>query len=213
MSASVAFDGPSPGNRLAKRRDQPDQLRTVHVDMRDELVLGSVGDVVAERLGEELVRGGEILLAVPEQHTRARVERGPRRLGDQRGLAQTGLTRDQQHLASLAAGDALERVRHRRHLGLPADHTHRWGARPTGPATAPRSCRPAERLPAHLDGLDRIGQTLQGQFPERPALVPAAPAGHQPHDVGREDLSALARRAEPSRLDRPGRRSSRRPLG
>ena len=47
--------------------------------MGDELVLRSVGHIVAERLPEELVRGGEILLTMPEQHTGACVERDPRR--------------------------------------------------------------------------------------------------------------------------------------
>ena len=125
MSASVAFDGGEPRQPARQRRDQPGQLRTVRVDMGDELLFGGVGDVVAERLGEELVRRGEILFAMPEQHARPAVERSPGRLGDQRGLAQTGLTRDEEHLAALATGDALERVRHRRHLGFPADDTRR----------------------------------------------------------------------------------------
>ena len=94
MSASVAFDGRSPGNRLASAGTNRASSEPCDVHMGDELVLRSVGDVVAERLREELVRRGEILLAMPEQHTGPAVERGPRRLGDQRGLAQTGLTRD-----------------------------------------------------------------------------------------------------------------------
>ena len=60
--------------------------------MRDELLARRVGDVVAERLREQLVRGREILLAMPEQHTRTRLERHTSRLRNQRGLAQTGLT-------------------------------------------------------------------------------------------------------------------------
>ena len=140
---------------------------------------------------------------MPEQHARPAVERGPGRLGDQRGLAQTGLTRDEQHLAAFAAGDALERVQHRRHLGLAADHTRRRAHAPDGPAAgrpAPASATPSGSH-THLDGLDRIGQALQRELPERAALVTAAPAGHQPHDVGRQDLPALAAGTEPGRLD------------
>ena len=91
--------------------------------MRDELILGGVVDVVPERFGEQLVRGREILLAVPEQHARARVEASAGCLGDQRGLARTCLSRDEKHFASFAAGDALERIRHRRRLGFSTDDT------------------------------------------------------------------------------------------
>jgi hypothetical protein len=93
--------------------------------MRDKLIFRSVRDVMAERLAKELVRRREILLAMPEQHTRPRVERSAGRLRDQRGLTQTRLTRNQQHLASFAIGDTLERVRHRRRLGIAADNTYR----------------------------------------------------------------------------------------
>ena len=103
MSVSVAFDGGRSGHPARQRWDRPGQLGTVRGDVRDELVLGGVGDVVAERFGEELVRRGEILFAMPEQHARAVVERGAGRLGDERGLAQPGLARHEQDLAAFAA--------------------------------------------------------------------------------------------------------------
>ena len=81
---------------------QSGQFRPVGLDMGEELVLGGVGDVVAEGFGEELVGGGEVLLAVPEQHAGPVVEGGPGRLGHQGGLAQTGLARDEQDLAPFA---------------------------------------------------------------------------------------------------------------
>ena len=173
-----------------------------------------MGDVVTEGLGEELIRGGEVLFAVPEQHTRPAVERGPRQPRP-RGWS----CPDRPHPTRAATsrpspvGDALDRVGHRRDLGLAADDARRRDARQAGPAAASTSVvGPAERLPAHLDGLDRVGQALQRQCPERSALVTAAPTGHQPHHVGGQDLPALARarRAGPPRS--PGPRSSRRPL-
>ena len=141
-------------------------------DVGDELLLGGVGDEVAERFGEQLVRGGEVLLAVPEQHTGALVERDPGRLGDQRRLAETGLTRDEQHLPALARGDALERIQHRRQLGVPARRhrppgrtARRAGSGTTGPASdSPSGSQ------QHLDRLHRIGQALQGR---------ARPSGRQ----------------------------------
>ena len=124
------------------------------------------------------------------------------RLGDERGLAQTGLARDEQHLASLAGGDPLDRVRHRRRSrlrGRPHPTAGRTARRPGSGTRVRRSS--AERFPAHLDGLHRIGQALQRQRPDRAACVAAAPTGHGPHHVRGEDLAALARRAQPGRLD------------
>ena len=70
-------------------------------------------------------------------------------------------------------------------------------SRPTTP-TAGRTARRAGRgidvlrfvasegLPEHFDRLDRVGQALEGQLPERPALVAIAPAGRYPnHCVAR----------------------------
>ena len=192
---------PEPRQPARKRRDQPDQFGPMGVDMGDELVFGGVGDVMAERLGEELIRRGEILLAMPEQHARPGVERGAGRLGHQRGLAQTGLTRNEQRLASFATGDTLEGIRHRRHLGFAAHHTHRGAHAQTARQRHAVRGGPAERLPAHLDRLDRIGEALQDQWPDRVALVSAAPTGHQPHHIRSQDLAARAGRAELSCLD------------
>ena len=62
----MAFDGGSSANPTGQHRNQPGQLRPVGLDVGQELLLGSVGDVVPQCLGEELVGSGEILLAVPE---------------------------------------------------------------------------------------------------------------------------------------------------
>ena len=131
--------------------------------MGEELVLGGVGDVVPERFGEELVGGGEVLLAVAEQHTRPGVESGPGRFGHQGGLAQAGLARDEHHLAPLARGHPLGGIGHRLHLGFASDHTHggahgqAGGSGTTVPAsvsvplrgapTAPRRSRPGSESP------------------------------------------------------------------
>ena len=192
---------PEPRQPARQRRDQPDQFRPVRVDVGDELVFGGVGDVMAERFGEELVRRGEILLAMPEQHARPGVEASAGRLGHQRGLAQTGLTRDEEHLASFAAGDALERIRHRRRLGFSTDDTRCGAHAQTARQRHGIRRGPAERFPAHLDGLHRIGQALQHQRPDRVAFVSATPTRHRSHHIRRQDLAALACRAQSSGLD------------
>ncbi len=129
----------------------------MRVDVRDELLLAGVDDEVAERLREQLIGRREVLFAMPEQHTRPAVERGPGRRRDQRGLAETGLTRDQEHLPDFALSDALVRIHHRRRLGLPAHHprcgTHRQTPRQRDNRPG---FGPVGRLPQHLDGLDRI---------------------------------------------------------
>jgi len=79
----------------------------VRLDVGDKFSLAGVGDVVTEGFGEELIGRGEVLLAVTEQHAGAAVERGAGRFGHQRGLAQTGLTRDQQNLSAFPLRHAL----------------------------------------------------------------------------------------------------------
>ena len=107
--------------------------------MIDELLLRGVGDEVAEGFGEQLIGGREVFLAVSEQHAGARVERDPGGLGDQRGLAETRFTRDEEHFPALTRGDALERVQHGRQLGSSADDTDR---RTNGQAPGQRHHRP-----------------------------------------------------------------------
>ena len=136
-------------------RDQPGQFRPVDFDVGKELVLGSVGDVVADGFGEELVGGGQVLLAVAEQNTGPTVEGDPCCIGHERGLAQTGLARDEHHLAPLPRGDALVGIGDRRHLGLASDHAH-GGAQ--GEARGERDgagIGPVEGLPDDFHGLQR----------------------------------------------------------
>ena len=191
-----------PRQPARQRRNQSGQLRAVFVHVRDELFFGGVGDVVPERLGEQLIRRREVFLAMPEQHTRPAIERRPRRVGDERGLAQTGLTRDEEHLASLARGDALERVRHRSPSRSRARRHPTRDARPDGPATAPRSSQLRRAVPsAPRPCPTGSGKPFNVSWPERTALVTAAPARHRAHHVRGEDLTTLTRRAEPGRLD------------
>ena len=102
VSESVALDGGRSGIRLASAGTSRDSSDPWAATWARSCVFGGVGDVVAEGLGEELVGGGEVLLAVAEQHAGPVVERGPGRLGHQGGLAQTGLTRDEEDLAAVA---------------------------------------------------------------------------------------------------------------
>ena len=139
-----------------------------------------------------------------EQHARPAVERGPGRLGDQRGLAETCLTRDEHHLAASARGDALERVQQRRQLersrpttpAVGRERARRPGNGTDGPVTAPPSG--SHRTSTVSTG---SGKPFRVIGPDARQLVPAAAASHQPHDVGRQHLSALATGAQPRRLD------------
>ena len=110
------------GDSGGECRYQPGQLGSVGLHMCDELVLGGVAHVVAERLGEELIGGGKVLFTVPEQHTGTAVECGPGGFRDKRRLAQAGLTRDEEHLPPLAPGDSLGRVCNRLQLRLAPDN-------------------------------------------------------------------------------------------
>ena len=175
-------------------------------------VFGGVGDVVPERLGEELVRGGEVLLAVAEQHAGPVVEGGPGRLGHQRGLAETGLARDEHDLASFAAGHALYGIGDRLHLGLPPDHAHpgRTARRPEAGSGRRRRLRPSGSQStstvstgrADPSGSARRASGIRDGCAGRPSVA---------HDVRGQDLAAshTGRRVGPPR--RPDPRSSRRP--
>lgn len=137
-----------------------------------------------------------------EEQTCPAIERGPGGLGHQCGLAQTGLARDQEDLAAFACGDALGGVGQGLHLGLSSDDTdgraHGQTAREWDGGCG---VRPAEGFPQHLNRVDRIGQSLQGQFPEGSALVAVAPPGHAPHDVRGQNLSTLTGGTEPGCFD------------
>ena len=161
MSASVAFDGGRSGIRLASGGTSRASSEPCASTCATSSVFGGVGDVVAERFGEELIRSGEVLFAMPEQHARAAVERGPGRLGDERGLAQTGLTRDEHTpRGPRRPATRLNASGHRRDLGLAARRRPTPGAPPDGPATGPTlRVGSVERFPPHLDGRppDRAG--------------------------------------------------------
>ena len=165
MSASVALEGGRSGIRLARAGDQSGQLRAVDSDMVQELLLGGVGDEVVQSLGEELVGGGEVLLAVTEEHTSPIVEGGAGRFGHQRGLAQPGLPGDEDISSPRSARHPLRRRRR-----LPASRRSR-PTTPTVGATASQPGRgmvavspPPEGLPENLDGLDGVEESFQGEI-------------------------------------------------
>ena len=203
MSASVAVDGSSPGSRLDNAGTNRASSGPHDSTCAASCSSGAWVTKWPEGFGEQLVRGGEVFLAVPEQHTGALVERDPGRLGEQRGLAETGLARHQEHLPALTRGDPLERIQRRppaRRRGPTTPTAGRTARRAGSGTTGPRLVD-AERLPQHLDRLDRIGQALQGERAERPAVVAAAAPGRQPDDVGRQHLPARTAGAQPRRLD------------
>ena len=171
-----------------------------------------MGDVVAERLGEELVGGGQFLFGVAEQDAGAVVVGRPGRLRHHRGLAQTRFP-ETSTARALAGGHPLGRVGNGRQLV----------SRPTTP-TAGRTARRRERdgRPAR-DPSSEAPTTPRWSRPARagpsaPVLRPTATrAGCAdrpwPHDVGGQDLAAPAPAHRAGPPPPPGPRSSRRPPG
>ena len=85
----VGVDGPDRGQArqpAAERGDERAELGTPLVDQVPQLALGSVPHVVPERLGEQLVRGAQVLLAVARQDERPVVERPAGHFGHDRAL-------------------------------------------------------------------------------------------------------------------------------
>src|ERR1700726_556202 len=120
-----------------------------------------MGDEVVEGLGEQLVRGGEILLAMPEEHAGPVVKGSPSSLGHESGLTQTGLTRDEKYLAPLASRGSLASVGNRLHLRFAPDYAE---SRTNGQTARKRnggsraSVSAAQRLPHDFDRIHRVGQ-------------------------------------------------------
>ena len=212
MSASVALDGgrsgagsPAPG--------PAGQLGAVLGDVRDELRLRSVGHVVAERFGEQLVRRREVLLAVPEQHARPVVERRAGRLGDERGLAESGLAGHEHDLAPVAGATRFDRVGHRTQLRLVPDHTggrtHRqsaWeGQLRRGCGRRVHRCGRQDllvaRLPRHTEGLEGLPQALQLEQADGLEVMAATAPREEPHERADVDRARAGGRLQPCRLD------------
>ena len=204
VSASVAFERREFGSLLRQSsRTNRNQIRSVLFDVGEETVLGRVGDVVVEGLGEELIGGGEVLFAVAEEDAGPAVEMRPAPPRPPRPSC-----RRRPHPRS-----AGPRVPGRRRRAWPrrqslasrllVQRRQLSVARPDGPGGGRRPSNPPlpQRFPEHLDGLDRLGQALQPEFAKRAALVAVAATGHQSHDVGSQDLAPFAGGTEPGRLD------------
>ena len=118
MSASVAFDGASPGIRPpASAREPAGPVRLCHAG--PHLAEAAPGRRARrsgrERFGEELIGRGEAFFTVAEEHVGTAVKCGPAGLRNQRGLAQAGLAQNvEERLESLASSDASSGGRDRR---------------------------------------------------------------------------------------------------
>ena len=163
-----------------------------------------------KHLGEELVRGGQVLLAVTEENTGTGVECGPGHFGDECRLAQAGFTRDDDHFAGPAARHPFESSGDRFGLGAPPDNADiGCGGEPSWQRYG-SGAHLAYRLPQDLHRFDGFGQTLERELTQGSALVAAPASGHGADEVGRQDLTGVAMGTETGRLRRPGLRSSRR---
>ena len=168
VSASVALDGGRSGIRPARAGTSRDEFGPVGLDVGQELILGGVGDVVAERFGEQLVGSGEVLFAMAEQHAGPVVEGGSGRLGHQgASCPDPPRPRPAGPRGPPPAATRLTASVIVCHLGLAADHSD-CGAHGQATQGAGWTVRrvASEGLPNDLDGLDRVGQALEGQLPE-----------------------------------------------
>ena len=156
-----------------------------------------------QRLDERLVGNAELLLAAAEQHDRTLVVDLSRELRRETGLADAGLTGEEDETGmGIVAGDHLPR---RGQLLQRLGSTHerellrrpeRGGKRQDGD----RADR-GERFPPHDARLDRIGQALQRERSDGIELVATASSGELPHECRDDDLPAVRRRAQPRRFD------------
>ncbi len=86
----------------------------MRLDECTETIFVRMTCVVTERLDEELIWGGEVLLTVPEQDAGTVSDGHARRLGNKGGLPLAGLTGHQHDLPSVASKNTLCRVRQKR---------------------------------------------------------------------------------------------------
>ena len=133
----------------------------------------SAGHPRSQRLGEGLVRHGQVLLAATEEHQRTLLvgPAGERR--HQAGLAHARLAADE-HRPSLARARRLERGAQPVELGAPADHPFRWGRRQRNRQR--RLVRLGELEPDPV-GRHRFGKALQAQLADRLERMAASVAG------------------------------------
>ena len=166
-----------------------------------ELGLAALGHVVREGLGEQLIGRGRSSSQCPNSTVAPGVERGPGERAGQRGLAQPRLAGDQHDLAARRLRPPVAGVGPGGDRRRPTTPTSGRTARRAGSGTGAAAGAASVGSHSHLDRGDRLGQALQLEVAERPALVPAPAARHGGHDLRRQDLATVAPRAQSGRFD------------
>ena len=125
---------------------------------------------MTEGLSEQLIRGGQVFLAVPEEHDGPVLEGGPGPVGGEGRIALPGLPGNEHHLPSPAACTATgghtfgcrgNEVR----LGTAAHHPDLRGEGQTGGKGDRGRGRRGQGLPEHFGGLHRLGEAPQLKEP------------------------------------------------
>ncbi len=155
--------------------------------------------VVAENLPPRVVRDPLILVAAPVEDERLVGHRDLGRLGDQPGLADARLARDDDDLALAGDGPppALEQC-----PPLVRAPDERRVRGPAQPGREGRAGRGRERRPGHRRRPHRLGQASQGKRADVLELVAGPVAQREPHRLGDEDPPARRLGAQAGRLDR-----------
>ena len=112
-------------------------------------------------------------------------------------LAGMRLARDEEHLAPLAPSNPLGGVDQSVQSAVASHNTsRRANGQTTRQGQRGSATGSSKRFPSHFDGLDGIGQALQGQLPEGPVFMTTAPSGGQSHPRCRQDMSPVAHGAQ-----------------
>ncbi len=189
-------------NALCEGRHQADQLGAVQRDVFVEQFLGSVCHVVAECFGEQLIRPGDVFLAVTEDHIGSVVECPTSSLGDECRLAETGLSRHHDDLP-LARGARSVHCRGERgeFVVTSDDADARSQCDAPGKGNPDRRSGFISRLPLDAQHVDLVQQAFERSWSEPCRGVPVPPTRHEPYGFGHQDLAPFARGAESCGLD------------
>src|ERR1700733_7353258 len=145
-------------------RNQPAQFGAVQVHVGPKLLVGGVRDVVRQGFGKELIWSGKVLLAMAEENARPSLERGPRRLGHERRLPQTGFACYECDSTAFTIRAAFDRLPDAFQFYVPPDYPEQRAVGQSPGQGDDLAVGTGEWLPHHFEGTDGILEALQGEL-------------------------------------------------